>query len=86
MESEDRREGTADEVAKGAGGAIAGNVLGTSMGGNTAGSLAGALTGQAAADDLVDTPPEEEELPPIDMDAVQALNKPDRSEPDIEGI
>ena len=82
MESQDKREGAADEVAKGAGGTIAGNVLGTSMGGSAVGSLAGEVTGQAAADDLVSMAPEEEELPPIDMDAVQALNEPDRSQPE----
>lgn len=76
----DKTEGVADEVAKGAGGSIANTVLGANMGGGIEGSLAGALTGQAASEDMTSNVPEDEPLAPIDTDSLNAFNPtPDES-------
>jgi hypothetical protein len=64
-------EGAADATVDGAGGTIAHGVVGsTPMGNEMTGTLAAGLTGSMAADDAVDTPVEEEDLAPMNLDAL----------------
>lgn len=79
------REGVADELAQGASGPVAGSVTGANVGGDIVGSLAGTLTGSAAASDLVDSEVPEEELAPIDLDALSAFGATASQHPTADG-
>lgn len=72
-------EGAADATVDGAGGAVAHGVVGsTPMGNEMTGTLAAALTGSMAADDAIDKTAEEE-LTPMNLDALDsvAAERPD---------
>ncbi len=65
----------ADATTVGAGGAVAKGVIGSSaMANEPVGTLAGAVTGSLAADDIADTPVEDERIEPIDFDALDKFS------------
>ena len=71
-----RNRDVKDEIEDGAGGPVANAILGANVGGGIEGSLAGAVLGEAAAEDLVKMPVEEE-LPPINVDKLDDFRSPD---------
>jgi hypothetical protein len=65
----------AEDSADGLDAAVAGGVVGAHPGGGTTGTMAGAIVGQAVGRDVVENKlPEEEELPPLNYDALEKFS------------
>ena len=79
MDSKDstgRTDRTEDEIEDGAGGPLANAILGANSAGGIEGSLAGAVLGEAAAEDAIKMPTDQD-LPPINVDNLDTFKSPD---------
>ena len=79
MDSKDitrKNDRAEDEIEESAGGPLANAILGANVAGGVEGTLAGAVLGEAAAEDAIKMPTDQD-LPAINVDNLDTFRSPD---------